>query len=84
MEEQLYPEHHPAIGWPDFREAYMQVLQEDEELHDYAESFYRMCEEQWLLEEAFRNRRDPSPLTPESSPSTANRGEVLFDSPQLD
>ena len=62
----------------------MQVLQEDKELHDYAESFYRMCKEQWLLEEAFRSRRDPSLLNPESSPLTADRGEVLFNSPQLD
>ena len=47
MEEWLYPECCPAIGWPDFREAYMQALQEDEELCDYAESFYRMHKEQW-------------------------------------
>ena len=84
MEEQLYPECHPAIGWPDFREVYMQVLQEDEELHDYTGSFYRMREEQWLLEEAFRSRRDPWLLTPELSPLTADRGEVLFNSLQLD
>ena len=53
MEDRLYPECRPAIGWPDFREAYMQALQEDEESHDYVESFYRMRKEQWLLEEAF-------------------------------
>ena len=80
----MYPECRPTIGWPDFREAYMQALQEDEELRDYAESFYRMRKEQWLLEEAFRSRRDPSPLTPELSPLTADRGEILFNSPQLD
>ena len=62
----------------------MQALQEDEELCNYAESFYQMHEEQWLLEEAFRNRRDPSPLTPELSPLTADRGEVLFNNLQLD
>ena len=84
MEEQLYLKHCPAIGWPDFRGAYMQALQEDEELHNYAELFYRMCKEQWLLEEAFRNRRDPLLLTPESSPLTTDRWEVLFNSPQLD
>ena len=84
MEEWLHPEHHPAIGWPDFREAYMQALQEDEELHDYAESFYWMCQVQWLLEEAFRDRRDPSPLTPELSIFTADSREVLFNSLQLD
>ena len=48
MEERLYLECCPAIGWPDFREAYMQALQEDEELCDHAELFYRMSEEQWL------------------------------------
>ena len=62
MEEQLYLEHCPAIGWPDFREVYMQALQEDEELCDYAELFYRMHKEQWLLEEAFRSKRDPPPI----------------------
>ena len=84
MEEWLHLERHPAIGWPDFREVYMQALQEDEELHNYAESFYRMHEEQWLPEEALRSRRDPLLLTPESSPLTADGGEVLFNSLQLD
>ena len=40
MEEWLYLECCPSIGWPYFREVYMQVLQEDEELRNYAESFY--------------------------------------------
>lgn len=65
MEEQVYPKAHHCIGWPDFREAHMQAMNEDKKLCNYAESFYWMYEEQWMIEEAFRNLRVPSPLTPE-------------------
>ena len=30
MEEQVYPEYRPCIGWPQFREVYKQTLMEDE------------------------------------------------------
>ena len=36
----MYPEYRPCIGWPQFREAYKQMLMEDESLLDHLESFY--------------------------------------------
>ena len=40
MEERVYLEYRPCIGWPQFREVYKQMLMEDESLLDHAESFY--------------------------------------------
>ena len=52
MEERVYPEYCPCIGWPQFREAYKQTLMEDESLLDHAESFYQMRQERWIVKEA--------------------------------
>ena len=45
MEERVYLEYHPCIGWLQYREAYKQTLMEDESLLDHAESFYQMRQE---------------------------------------
>ena len=52
MEERVYLEYRPCIGWLQFREAYKQTLMEDKSLLDHAESFYQMRQEQWVVEEA--------------------------------
>ena len=86
----MYPENRPCIGWPQFREEYKQTLMEDESLLDHAESFYRMRQERWVVEEALEHqRRRPQewgalPLTAESVPLLPERADVLFNSPQLD
>ena len=86
----MYLEYHPCIGWPQFREAYKQMLMEDKSLLDHAESFYQMRQERWVVEEAFEHQQrrpqewGPSPLTAESVLLLPERADVLFNSPQLD
>ena len=86
----MYPEYHPCIGWPQFREVYKQMLMEDESLLDHAEFFYRMRQEQWVVEGALEHQQrrlqewGVSPLTAESVPLSPERADVLFNSSQLD
>ena len=79
----MYPEYRPCIGWPQFREAYKQMLMEDESLLDHAESFYRMRQEQWVHQQRRPQEWGASPLTAESVPLLPERADVLFNSPQL-
>ena len=86
----MYLEYCPCIGWPQSREAYKQTLMEGESLLDHTESFYRMRQEWWVVEEAFEHQqRRPqewgaSPLTAELVPLSPEGADILFNSPQLD
>ena len=90
MEEQVYLEYRPCIGWPQFREAYKQTLMEDKSLLDHAESFYQMRQELCVVEEALEHQQrrlqewGALPLTAESILLSPERADVLFNSPQLD